>query len=164
MIPEFRGPVPSGPLPAVLIFGLGEVLRARAFRPDAVLSLLSPGQEAPRFDGEQLILRFADVDDDGPDAPTLVQARLAAAFLEAHRDTPRVGIHCHAGISRSPAAALALLHLRGLPPQALAPTLLRLRPQAYPNHRLARLLDEVLGLPDVLAAAASAIRRSRAAT
>jgi predicted protein tyrosine phosphatase len=146
-----------GPPPSLLVFGLGEVLCARAFRPDAVLSLLSPGQEAPRFEGEQLVLRLADADDDGPGAPTLAQARLAAAFLETHRGTPRIRIHCLGGVSRSPAAALALLHRRGLPPKALAPTLLRLRPQARPNRRLAHLPDQALGLPGVLTAAAAAL-------
>lgn len=163
MSPDAWGPGPPGPPPGILVFGLGEILRARAFRPDAVLSLLSPGKEAPRFEGEQLVLRLADVEDDGQDAPTLAQARLAAAFLDAHRATPRVAIHCHAGVSRSTAAALACLHLRGLPPKVLGPTLLRLHPQARPNRRLAALLDQALGLPGVLAAAAAALHHPLAA-
>ena len=94
------------------------------------------------------MLRLADVEDDGQDAPPL----------------PRpAAIHCHAWISRPTAAALACLHLRGLPPKVLGPTLLRLRPKACPNRRLAALLDQALGLPGVFAAAAALHRPLAAA-
>jgi len=156
--PSMPCDIPTG----LLVFGLGEVVRARVFRPDAVLSLLSPGQEAPRFDGAQLVLRMEDVEDDSPGSPTAAHATLIAAFLAA--PAGRVAIHCHAGVSRSAAAALACLHLRGLPPKALAPTLQALRPQARPNRRLARLLDQALGLPGILAAAAQRLHGPQPAT
>jgi hypothetical protein len=50
-----------GPPPSLLVFGLGEIPRARVFRPDTVLSLLSPRQKAPRFDRTQLVLRLAHI-------------------------------------------------------------------------------------------------------
>ena len=152
---------PVLPPPAdLLVFGLGEVPRACVFRPDAVLSLLSPGKEAPRFDGTQLALRTEDVEDDGPGSPTDAHATLIAAFLAAAAG--RIALHCHAGFSRS-AAALACLHLRGLPPKALAPILQALRPQARPNRRLAYLLDQALSLPNTLAAAAQCLHGLRRA-
>lgn len=43
MSPDARGPGPPGSPPGIFVFGLGEILRARAFRPDAVLSLFSLG-------------------------------------------------------------------------------------------------------------------------
>lgn len=43
MSPDARGPGPPGSPPGILVFGLGEILRARVFRPGVVLSLFSPG-------------------------------------------------------------------------------------------------------------------------
>jgi len=67
----------------LLVFSLGEVPRDCVFRPDAVLSLLSPGKEVPRFDSTQLVLRMEDVENDGPGSPTTAHATLIAVFLAA---------------------------------------------------------------------------------
>lgn len=126
-------------------------MRARAFRPDAVLSLISPGKEALRFEARSSCCGWRTSRTTAPAPPTAAHATLISTFLAA--SAKRVAIHCHAGVSRSTAAALALLHLRGLPPKALAPTLQAIRPQARSNRRLAYLLDHVLGLPGTIFAA-----------
>jgi len=67
----------------LLVFSLGEVPRDCVFPPDALLSLLSPGKEAPRFDGTQPVLQMENVEDDDPGSPTAAHATPIAVFLAA---------------------------------------------------------------------------------
>lgn len=61
-------------------------------------------------------------------------------------------MHCHAGVSRSPAAAWLVLVARGASPEAALAEVRRVRPEARPNARLLRLGADLLGvaLPEEL--------------
>ena len=64
------------------------------------------------------------------------------------RSQGRLLIHCHAGLSRSTAAAVLLLAQAQLdrPPEAAVSRMLEIRPNAWPNLRMIELGDELLPL------------------
>lgn len=98
---------------------------------------------------QQLLLRCMDIEAAGRSgAPSEKQVSTLLAFGEKMPGTARLVVTCHAGISRSPAAALILLAQK-LGPERLeeAGAILDVvRPQAEPNLLLCRLADEQLGL------------------
>lgn len=149
------------------ICGIDELACHCAGRVTHVLSILDPGWPEPEplsgFDiDRRLRLRFHDVIEAQPGwiAPERWDIELLLAFS---RDLDRVGethllIHCHAGLSRSTAAAaLVLAQSR---PETRADELLgevvRLRPRAWPNLRILELGDEILGRHGEIVAAARA--------
>jgi predicted protein tyrosine phosphatase len=121
-----------------------------------VLSILDPGWPEPdslsRFDvNRRLRLRFHDVIESQPGwiAPERWDVELLLAFSrdltmanEAH-----LLVHCHAGVSRSTAAA-TLVMAQTCPDRPAAEVLqevVRLRPRAWPNLRILEFGDEILG-------------------
>ena len=78
----------------------------------------------------------------------------------AHED-PNFLVHCHAGVSRSSAAALLLLADAGA--ADLAPRLLAIRGKAWPNLRMVEFGAEQLDRPDLIETAAEIYRRQIAA-
>lgn len=115
----------------------GDVAR---LKPDFVLSILDPGEPAPELGlppERHVIVRCYDTDDtSGPSREDVAQIH---AFAAAVPDGARAIVHCHAGISRSPAAALVLLEAWGQP--------LELGPEPVtPNLRLLGLADPSGGL------------------
>lgn len=80
------------------------------------------------------------------DLPCLNHAR---AILDFGRQIPaksRVLVHCHAGVSRSTAAAYLLLCMNKPGAEIQAYHLLRvLRPQARPNRLIVKFGDKLLG-------------------
>lgn len=118
----------------------GDVAR---LKPDFVLSILDPGEPAPALGlspERHVIVRCYDTDGfDGPSRDDVAQIR---AFAQAVPDGARAIVHCHAGISRSPAAALVLLQAWGQPlelgPEPVTPNL-RLLGIADPSGGLMRL-------------------------
>lgn len=121
-----------------------------------VLSILDPGWPEPEALGafdphRRLELRFHDVIEAGPGwiAP---ESRDVEQLLNFGRDlTDARGthllVHCHAGVSRSTAAAtliLAQTHPDRPAEEALL-TVVRQRPRAWPNLRLLELGDALLG-------------------
>lgn len=133
-----------------------------------VLSILDPGMpdpEAMRSLGAdwQMTLRFHDEIDAGPNIilpnidniRKIIDIRCLVSEAEFNGGSPHILIHCQKGISRSTAAAGALL-------AALNPTqdeheifdlVLRLRPAAWPNCLMIELADNVLGRRGQLLAA-----------
>lgn len=121
-----------------------------------VLSILDPGWPEPEllsgFDlNRRLRLRFHDVIESQPGwiAPERWDVELLLAFardLVASRETHLL-IHCHAGVSRSTAAAtLVLAQTRpDRPTDEVLQEIVRLRPRAWPNLRILELGDEILG-------------------
>jgi predicted protein tyrosine phosphatase len=121
-----------------------------------VLSILDPGWPEPEHLNvfavdRRLKLRFHDIIEPQPGwiAPERWDVDLLLAFgrtLAASRDTHLL-IHCHAGISRSTAAAI--LVMAQIQPDRRADEVLgevvRLRPRAWPNLRILELGDEILG-------------------
>jgi predicted protein tyrosine phosphatase len=74
-------------------------------------------------------------------------------------------IHCHAGISRS-TAAMAMILAQAFPHEnedAIVDRLVRIRPQAWPNSRMIRFADELLGRDGRLIVAVSRVYARRLA-
>jgi predicted protein tyrosine phosphatase len=132
-----------------------------------VLSILDPDWPVP--DGfaaygahRRLLLRFHDVIEKLPDRlpphPDDVARLLAFGRELADRPDAHLLIHCHAGVSRSTAAAsLILTQARPDRPaeEALA-AVVALRPRAWPNLRIIEIGDALLGRDGTLVAAARA--------
>ncbi|HYZ39007.1 MAG TPA: protein-tyrosine-phosphatase [Stellaceae bacterium] len=120
-----------------------------------VLSILDPGWPDPdplnAFDvNRRLKLRFHDVIEAQPDCvvPERWDVELLLAFardLNALRRTHLL-IHCHAGVSRSTAAATLVLAQRhpDWPAAEALDQVIRLRPRAWPNLRILELGDQIL--------------------
>jgi predicted protein tyrosine phosphatase len=140
----------------ITICGIDELAGHCAGDVTHVLSILDPGWPDPEplsmFDvSRRLKLRFHDVIESHPGwiAPERWDIELLLAFgrdLTASRNT-HVLIHCHAGVSRSTAAAtLVLAQTRpDRPADEALREVARLRPRAWPNLRILELGDEILG-------------------
>lgn len=121
-----------------------------------VLSILDPGWPEPdslsRFDiNRRLRLRFHDVIESRPGwiAPERWDVELLLAFSRDLTVAKKAHllVHCHAGVSRSTAAA-TLVMAQTCPDRAADEVLqevARLRPRAWPNLRVLELGDEILG-------------------
>ena len=121
-----------------------------------VLSILDPGWPEPdslsRFDiNRRLRLRFHDVIESQPGwiAPERWDVELLLAFSRdlTMANEVHLLVHCHAGVSRSTAAATLVMaqtcHDR--PAAEVLQEVVRLRPRAWPNLRILELGDEILG-------------------
>jgi len=92
--------------------------------------------------------------------PTIGDARRVLRFYEATRPaTDGWTIHCWAGVSRSTAVALALLYRITRSEEDAARALVRIRPEAMPNHLLVAAFDSLLG--SRLSGALDAVYRGR---
>jgi predicted protein tyrosine phosphatase len=140
----------------------------RSRRPSHLLSLRSPGRPAPDLPAglapaHRLCLAAHDVAEPAaglvaPDADFL--ARMLAFARSWPGDRPLL-VHCAAGVSRSPAAALAIACQRrsDLAELVIAQALRAAAPQATPNPLILALADDALGRAGRLAAAGQAIGR-----
>ena len=140
----------------VTICGIDELEDRCATGVTHVLSILDPGWPEPdpisRFDlNRRLRLRFHDVIESQPGwiAPERWDVELLLAFS---RDLAASGrahllVHCHAGVSRSTAAAaLVMAQTRpDRPAEEVLQEVTRLRPRAWPNLRILEIGDEILG-------------------
>lgn len=137
---------------------------------DLVFSLISPDAEALVLTGDgpaSRILRFNDID--APRAGLVAPSRAVVETILALGPSlgpslgrePTILIHCHAGISRSTAAAYALAcgHLGPGHEAQLAANLRAASPSATPNRRMIALADELLARDGRMIAAISAIGR-----
>ena len=78
--------------------------------------------------------------------PEVRDARRVVAFWRRTRgEASGWVVHCWAGVSRSTAAALALLYLETGSEAEAARKLREVRPQALPNLRFVRCFDRILG-------------------
>ena len=150
--------VPENQLTAfqVTICGIEELEGHCARGVTHVLSILDPGWPEPdslsRFDiNRRLRLRFHDVIESQPGwiAPERWDVELLLAFSrdltmanEAH-----LLVHCHAGVSRSTAAATLVMAQTcpDRPADEVLREVVRLRPRAWPNLRILEFGDEILG-------------------
>ena len=121
-----------------------------------VLSILDPGSPEPEafaaFDPHRRIeLRFHDVIEPGsgwvaPESRDIEQLLAFGRDLTEARGTHLL-VHCHAGVSRSTAAATLIL-AQTRPDRSADEALLtvvRQRPRAWPNLRILELGDALLG-------------------
>jgi predicted protein tyrosine phosphatase len=120
-----------------------------------VLSILDPGWPEPEAFGafeahRRLELRFHDVIDASPGAlvPQSLDVEQLLAFGRKLTEArgKHLLVHCHAGVSRSTAAAtLILAQARpDRPAEDALQTVVRHRPRAWPNLRILELGDALL--------------------
>ncbi len=119
------------------------------------VSILDPDIPDPRQAScfrwrERLVLRFHDIIEpmNGLVAPRRGHIELLLSFGRRFpcRTSARLLVHCHGGVSRSTAAAAALL-LQAHPDADEDDVLARIaeiRPQAWPNSRMISHADEIL--------------------
>jgi predicted protein tyrosine phosphatase len=150
----------------LVICPLADVERQAAqVRPARLVSLLSPQQAPPPtpIGVHHLVLQFHDVSEPSPglvspDAPMI--ARLLD-FAGAWSEPAPMLVHCWMGVSRSPAAAMALAG--ALSPDRderdIAQALRQASPTATPNPMIIALADRLLAREGRLIAAARGIGR-----
>lgn len=92
--------------------------------------------------------RFDDVEADMGELKAPVRADLEKilAFTANLQDGDRLLVHCHAGVSRSTSAAIAILIQHGVPFTEAFDRVKAIRPPLWPNHTIVKLTDEVFGL------------------
>jgi predicted protein tyrosine phosphatase len=155
----------------ITICGIGELGLHREAGVSHVLSIIDPGTPEPEAftlfqRHRRQTLYFDDVlfETAGLQAPQEadVEALLAIGEeLAGAGDVTHLLIHCHAGISRSTAAAALLMaqHNPGRETDAFL-ALLDLRPQAWPNTRMVEIADRLLERQGALQAGLAAYRRA----
>jgi predicted protein tyrosine phosphatase len=140
---------------------LHEVVEAR--RPSHVLTLLDPGHKVhpPLEVTAWLRLDFHDIpyEISGMTAPNAEVVSQLLAFAGTWDESEPMVIHCHAGISRSTAAAFIVTCARHpeVDEGLLAERLREASPEAYPNRGLIALADKALGRQGRMVAAIEAI-------
>lgn len=162
----------------VTICGLEELAGHCALGVTHVLSILDPGWPEPEpirnFDlGRRLKLNFHDVIEAEPGwvAPERFDVELLLAFGRNLGEPGRAAgleaiethllVHCHAGVSRSTAAAILLLaqHEPARPAQDVVGQVIRARPRAWPNLRMIEIGDALLGRNGEIVASVRALYR-----
>jgi predicted protein tyrosine phosphatase len=160
----------------ITICGIPELGQHCAVGVTHVLSILDPGWPDPEafadfFPHRRVALRFNDVIAPLPGvvAPTPGDV---AVLLEFGREVMAAGpdahllIHCHAGVSRSTAAAALLMAQADptRPAAAIITEIARLRPHAWPNLLLLEFGETALGRPgEIVPAVVAQYRRVLAA-
>jgi predicted protein tyrosine phosphatase len=126
---------------------------------DHVLALISPDAAAPSVPGPRTLLRFNDIVETRP--KLVAPSAGAIAKILALRETQTLLIHCHAGVSRSTAAAyvLACAVRPAGDEAALAAHLRAVCPEATPNALMVALADEALARGGAMSAAIAGIGR-----
>jgi predicted protein tyrosine phosphatase len=156
----------------VTICGLEELASHCAGGASHVLSILDPGWPEPESLNNfgldrRLKLRFHDVIEPGPGwiVPERWDVELLLAFARdlATMQQAHLLVHCHAGVSRSTAAAILVLAQTcpERPAEEAVEEVVRLRPRAWPNLRILELGDDILGRGgEIVEAAAAHYRRA----
>lgn len=158
---------------AIWITSLAEAPNfARVHKPAMVVSLLSPYDSFPVFDGfgadRHLQVAVHDIADDIGDwrAPGRADAERVIRFVEPWDRQAPLLIHCWAGISRSTASAFisACLHNPGADEEEIAWAIRDASPTASPNVRLVAHADAILGRNGRMSRAIAAIGRGQIAS
>ena len=129
-----------------------------------VISINNPGEDPPRplkaHKGQHLLLAFHDITDPpsgGMVPPSREDVEKILAFAEDIEGKHNVLVHCAAGISRSSAAALAIIASKLNPTapnaQLAIEALLRIKDIIHPNHNMVVDTDHLLGYGGHLRAA-----------
>lgn len=122
------------------------------------ISLLDPGTEMiPRASGGHLVVFVEDITGDrrsgGGSTPASADLERILRFSAALPTDARLVVHCHAGIGRSPAAALAILIQAGSTVSSAVDTIGHMRPWMSPNLAILRHAEVLLPSAEGLAAA-----------
>ncbi len=125
---------------------------AERLRPTHLISIVDPEQyvETPRGvdSARHWLFRFHDINDPLPGhvAPEEEDIERLLRFGDEWDGAAATLIHCHAGISRSTAAALILICQRNAGREREAAVRLRRAGRhAWPNRRMIELADRLLG-------------------
>mgnify|MGYP006268272615 CR=1 FL=1 len=114
-----------------------------------VISLLDPGDRPFLHPNHKVIWRSFPCEDqlneNEPNAPTRELVKNLLDFFDELNENSVVIVHCHAGVSRSTAAALALLVKKTNDIELSIETLKQIRPIACPNPVISKFADELLG-------------------
>lgn len=137
---------------SVIVAGLHNAVRL-SFRHRAThaISLLDPSAEIPWLglvSPMHQVIRMLDIEDPEQEhAPTFDQVRTILEFTAALPDDSLLLVHCHGGVRRSTAVALAVLaQKQGMTsPEHLAASLRDVCEDPVPNLLLAHHADCVLG-------------------
>lgn len=139
-----------------IICGIPELACHARARVTHVVSILDPAEPEPAAFAafprhDRLTLRFDDVIEPRriyqPPMPEHIERLLGFGQEIGAEKLPNLLIHCHAGVSRSTAAAAALL-VQAFPaihPNEIFAHIGRVRPQAWPNSRMIGFADDQLG-------------------
>jgi predicted protein tyrosine phosphatase len=154
--------------PRFTVCGIDELALHQVAGVTHVLSILDPDWPAPEAlavyeASRRLQLRFHDIIDPRPGwvAPERADVEWLLAFGGEPGQAAHLLVHCHAGVSRSTAAAALILAERHPENSATATldTVLRLRPKAWPNLRMLEFGDELLGRGGEIVDAAARLYR-----
>jgi len=133
-----------------------------------VLSLLDPGVRPylhPKTNKDNwLLLHFEDnIEEFDPNSPTREHVTTILNWSKLLPDDAILLVHCEAGVSRSTAAALAIMiQHNGIEKlEECISNLLLVRPQACPNPLITKWADEQLGCGGKLHAAAEVIANNK---
>ena len=129
-------------------------------RVDWVVSLISP--DAPGLSPPaDVVFRFNDIDGPRPGLVPPTREDVEAILALAKLPLSTLLLHCHAGISRSTAAAYALACQKAGPGQeeGLAKFLRGASPEATPNRLMVALADELLERDGAMVQAIAALGR-----
>lgn len=130
---------------------------ARDLNCNKAVSIIDPDQECPSFEGDHLILRFHDVSHGyssrGPIQPPFGgHIHRLIEFARGLVPSDRVLVHCHMGVSRSPAAVLIIATaLTGSADKAMEALRAAVPSELYePNPRMISLADRQLRMRGAL--------------
>ncbi len=130
---------------------------------DHVLTLISPDADAPHYPGPRTLLRFNDIVEPraGLIQPSMATIRAILGLRYVLRRDATLLIHCHAGVSRSTAAAYVLACTLRPPGEegALAAFLREACPEATPNALMISLADDLLARGGAMRRAVAGIGR-----
>lgn len=162
----------------ITVCGLDELAGRCASGVTHLLSILDPGWPEPEpirnFDlNRRLKLNFHDVIESVPGwvAPERWDVELLLAFTRNLDEMARATgakppdthllVHCHAGLSRSTAAAILVLAQRdpARPAHDVVGQVIRLRPRAWPNLRIVEIGDGLLGRDGEIVASVQTLYR-----
>lgn len=147
----------------VTICGLNELADHRRLKASHVVSILDPQwPDPPAFADyaphDRLLLRFEDIVEAKPGAQAPAEQDVSVILALGNRletaAVTHVLIHCHAGISRSTAAAVILMARRNAGREHLIfAELSRIRPKSWPNALMIGFADRMLARGGALTAA-----------
>ncbi len=139
-----------------------------------IISLLDP-DDFFWFDSvkhiPRLLLSCEDVlDDDAKNAPSIDQVKNLLSFAAALPADAKVLVHCFGGVSRSTAAAAAIITQKLIlsdhtdPVAKAMQIVMTLRPMACPNPVISRLADHLLNFNGDLHTACEAVANAKMLT
>lgn len=112
--------------------------------PTHIVSLIDHPDLMTTSGSNHLVLVFDDVEASVPNGPQPEHARTILDFTKDLTSTDRLLVHCHMGMRRSPATALAVLVQHGMNVEDALATCHSMRPIMMPNRVLAGHFDYAL--------------------